>query len=257
MSSALIGYTGFVGGALMQQQSFADTFNRSNIDSISGRGFDTVVCAGVPAAKWIANRDPEKDRENIHWLMRVLDGVDAGHFVLISTVDVYPVPIGVDESTAIDPAQCQPYGRHRYELEQFVRNRFDACVIRLPGLFGHGLKKNVIYDFLNNNNVDQIDSRGVFQFYSLQHLTRDIEKARGDGIELLNITSEPTSVGEVARVCLGHDFVNELDRPVARYDYRSRHAALFGGNDGYLYSKDQVLGDLASYVSETRKKQAG
>ena len=252
MATALIGHTGFVGGNLQAQRHFDDCYNSKNIDDISGKHYEVVVCAGVPAAKWIANREPIKDRENIERLTSNLANVSADKFILISTVDIYPVPVGVDEDSPIDIDICQPYGKHRLQLEHFVANRFDALIVRLPGLFGHGLKKNVIYDFLHENNIGQINPRSVFQFYSLKHLTHDINIGLKNNLKVLNIASEPTSVGEVAWICLGHEFVNDIDTPAARYDYRSRYARLFGGHNGYLYSKEQVLSDLWGFVVNER-----
>jgi nucleoside-diphosphate-sugar epimerase len=254
MASALIGYTGFVGSNLLSQLPFDDCYNSKNIDTINGKHYELVVCAGVPAAKWIANRDPIKDRENIDRLSQQLASMKADKFILISTVDVYPVPVDVDEGSPIDTKACEPYGKHRLQLEHYVANQFDTFIVRLPGLFGPGLKKNVIYDFLHNNNVNQINPNGVFQFYSLEHLAHDINVGRQNGLKLLNITSEPTSVAEVARICLGHEFANDINKPAARYDYRSRYAHLFGGHDGYLYSKEQVLSDLKKFVDHERKQ---
>lgn len=253
MTNALIGHTGFVGNNLLRQQQFDDCYNSTNIDSIDGKSYKLIVCAGTPAAKWIANREPAKDRENIQQLARHLAAVKADKFVLVSTVDVYPVPVGVDEDSLVDIEKCEPYGKHRLELEHFVADHFDACIVRLPGLFGTGLKKNVIYDFLHDNNLSSIKPESVFQFYSLEHLTRDINLALQHNLKIINITSEPVSVAEVARVCLEHEFTNDIDGPAARYDYLSRYADLFGGNNGYLYSKQQVLTDLQAYVSEVRR----
>lgn len=253
VTSALIGHTGFVGSNLLSQQSFDDCYNTKNIDAIDGKHYELVVCAGVPAAKWIANREPDKDRENIERLIRHFASIKADKFILISTVDVYPVPVDVDEGSPIDAEVCEPYGKHRLQLERYVTSQFDAFIVRLPGLFGSGLKKNVIYDFLHENNLDQINPRGMFQFYSLEHLAHDIRIGRQNDLKLLNTTSEPTSVAEVARVCLGHEFTNDVKKPAARYDYRSRYAHLFGGHDGYLYSKEQVLSDLRKFVARERK----
>ena len=58
-STALIGYTGFVGSNLLRQRPFDACFNSSNIDQIAGRSFDLVVCCGARAEKWKANADPE------------------------------------------------------------------------------------------------------------------------------------------------------------------------------------------------------
>jgi nucleoside-diphosphate-sugar epimerase len=253
MASALIGYTGFVGSNLLQQGKFEDCYNSKNIHEIDGKHYDRIVCAGVPAAKWIANREPAADKENIDRLCSHLGAAQTNRFILISTVDVYPVPVDVDENSPIDIEECEPYGKHRLELEQFLSDRFDTAIIRLPGLFGPGLKKNIIYDFLNDNETDKINMRSAFQFYSLEHLTHDIGIALEKAIDVLNITSEPTTVTEVARICLGNDFTNSVDAPPVRYDYRSCHAHLFGGSNGYLYSKTQVLDDLRRYVDAVER----
>src|SRR5438132_8679966 len=119
MTSALIGYTGFVGSTLLRQTRFDDLYNRGNIESIAGRSYDLLVCAGAPAQKWLANCEPEPDRANLERLMAALATVKARQVVLISTVDVLLVPVDVDESAVIDMVSQQPYGRHRYELERF------------------------------------------------------------------------------------------------------------------------------------------
>ncbi len=254
MASALIGNTGFVGGNLLIQQTFDDYYNSSNIERIGNRNYEQVICAGVSAVKWLANREPVQDRENIQKLIGHLKTIKANKIILISTVDVYPDPVDVDENTSIEIEDCQPYGKHRFELEQFISSEFDSFIVRMPGLFGVGLRKNIIYDFLNNNNIDQINPNGVFQFYSLEHLTKDIGIGLDNNLKLLNISSEPTSVQEIAQICLGHDLANISNIPGGRYDYKSCYAHLFDGNDGYLYSKTQVLSDLKAYV---RKEKVG
>lgn len=255
MSKALIGYTGFVGGNLDRQQTFEDRYNSKNIQDIDGKHYDTIVCAGVPAVKWLANKEPEQDREAISTLSEHLAAASTDKMVLISTVDVYPQPIQVNEDSPIDLDACQPYGKHRLQLEEFISDRFDTLIVRLPGLFGRGLKKNVIYDFLNDNETHKINPDGVFQFYYLEHLTHDIDIALKNDIRVLNVATEPTRVAEVAEVCLGHPFDNPMDSAAARYDFISRYADLFGGSGGYLYSKKQVLADLADYVQKFKEGQ--
>lgn len=247
MSKAIIGYTGFVGANLVKQQSFDDFFNSSNIDKIAGKRYEQIICAGVSAVKWLANREPVKDRENIQSLITHLKQVKTDKLILISTVDVYPVPIDVDENTVINSEDCEPYGKHRLELERVIKNEFNTVIVRLPGLFGSGLKKNIIYDFLNNNDVEKINPNGSFQFYSLEHLTKDINIALSNNLQLLNISSEPISVQEVAKVCLGYELA-ESDSKGIKYDYKSVHAPMYGGDNGYLYSKQQIISDLKIYV---------
>jgi hypothetical protein len=249
MTDALIGYTGFVGTTLLRQRSFDNLYRSTNIGEIAGKRFETIVCAGAPAQKWIANREPEADRAAIGALISRLELVRCSRFVLVSTVDVYKSPIGVTEETPVDEEGLHAYGTHRRWLERFVMDRFpDHLVIRLAGLVGPGLRKNVIYDFLHDNQVNTIDSRGVFQFYPMVNLWFDIRIAQDAGLKLLHLTAEPVSVAEVAADGFGKPFEQHVVATPARYDMQSRHAALFGGSGNYQYSKRDTIHAIRSYA---------
>ena len=157
MTNALIGHSGYVGSTLLRQTRFDAMYRSTDIADIRGSAHELVVCAGAPAQKWIANREPAADREKIEGLMAHLSTIRCKRFVLISTVDVFQSPLGVDEDTPIDEAGLHAYGLHRRMLEKFVAETFeDHLIVRLPGLVGPGLRKNVIFDFLNDNNLQQI-----------------------------------------------------------------------------------------------------
>ncbi len=253
MTRALIGHTGFVGGNLLQQGRYAELYNSRNIDSIAGRSFELVVSAGCRAAKWIANKEPEADRASVESLMRALEKVRADRFVLISTIDVYPRPIEVDEGEVPALEGAQPYGRHRLELEHFVRARFpEATIVRLPGLFGPGLKKNVIYDFLHDNRLDLVHQDGQFQFYDLARIQADVERCLDAGLRLVNFATEPVTTLEVARAAFGRDFDNSLPTPGPRYDFWTRHAAAWGRSGHYLASREDVLDAIRRFVDAER-----
>src|SRR5579864_1319285 len=159
MPDALVGFSGFVGTTLLRQRSFDALYRSTTIREIDGRSFDTVVCAAAPAQKWLANREPEDDRRKIDGLIAHLDTIQARQFVLVSTVDVFVAPFGVNEVTEVRDTGLHAYGLHRRMLEVFVEQRFtNALIVRLPGLVGPGLRKNVIFDFLNDNNLAAIDS---------------------------------------------------------------------------------------------------
>jgi len=249
MSTALIGHSGFVGGNLLAQRAYDRIYRSTDIDSIRGRTFEHVVCAGVQAMKWWANLHPAEDRAGIGRLLAPLAEVKAGRFTLISTIDVYPVPRGVDEDSVIDRQGHHAYGLHRLEIEERIREWFPAVlVLRLPGLFGPGLKKNVIFDMLHGNDLHKIHPGGVFQYYDLRHLTADIDRAWSLGLGLLNLSCEPLGTGEIRdRFFPGADLGAAGPAP-ASYDMRSTHAAAWGGANGYLYSKQLVLEDLADWL---------
>jgi len=258
MNDALIGYTGFVGSTLLKQKPFDARFRSTNIADIRGQSFDLVVGAGAPAQKWIANAEPEADRAKIEALIEHLSTVRCGTFVLISTVDVFRQPVGVDESTPVNEQGLHAYGLHRRLLEKFVEQHFARhLIVRLPGLVGPGLRKNVIFDFLNDNNLHAIDSRGSFQFYPMVNLWADIQTALSAGLELVHLTAEPVSVAEVAERGFGKRFEQTMQAQPASYDFRTRHAELFGATGPYQYSRRETIQAVRSYAqSEPRKLPA-
>lgn len=249
MSSALIGYSGFVGSTLLKQRSFDERFRSVNIEQIAGQKFDLLVCAGAPAQKWLANRDPENDLRGIERLMGCLDRVECNTFILISTVDVFAQPHGVDEASVVDTSGLHAYGLHRLRLEKFVAERFARhLIVRLPGLVGPGLRKNAIYDLLHDNSVQEVDSRSVFQFYPMVNLWNDITTALNASLRIVHLTSEPISLSEIAKQAFSRNFEQHLDKPITVYDFRSKHANLFGGHGAYQYSRREELLAIRAYV---------
>ena len=252
MRAALIGHTGFVGSNLARQTRFDATYNSSNIESIAGKEYDLLVCAGVRAEKWIANANPDADRAGIDRLLQAVGKANVRRAILISSVDVFITPLEVDESTPIDVAGLQPYGKNRYHVEQVFADRFDTVVARLPGLYGTGIKKNVIHDFLYDHQTEKIDSRGVFQFYGLHRLWGDLQLARENHLAVIHLPTEPVSVAEVASAAFGREFTNHVvDRP-ARYDMRTRHAKLLGGIGHYLETKTAELEGIRGFVDHEK-----
>lgn len=252
--SALIGHSGFVGGTLLAARPFSNLFNSSNIGTMAG-DYDLVVCAGVSAAKWIANRDPEADAAGIRKLTGVLEGVRAGEFILISTIDVYPDPASNDDETSrIDPAANHPYGRNRYALELWIRERFpDARVIRLPALFGFGLRKNALYDLLHGNNVNAINPFSHFQWYPMRRLADDVERVRRADLRLVNLFPEPVGMNDIVDAFFPGVAAGAPAEPASHYALRTKHAALFGGEGGYMLSAESVLGEMARFVAASRR----
>lgn len=149
-TSGLIGHTGFVGSALLRQTTFAACYNSQNIAAIEGQSFGTLVCAAAPGSMLEANLAPERDAEKIDALIAQLSAVRAERFVLISSIAVLAdFAVGDDEGSQAFQQELA-YGRHRRALEAFVEEHFPgSLVVRLPALFGHGLRKNFLFDLLN------------------------------------------------------------------------------------------------------------
>lgn len=151
MKSALIGYTGFVGQNLINCFDFDDLYNSKNITDIAGKTYDLVICAGVPAQMNLANKFPEQDWANIELLVDQIKKASIKQFILISSTAVYKQDLnGVDETNTTSFETSIPYGYHRRKLEELINSTYaDSIILRLPALFGLGLKKNFLFDLLN------------------------------------------------------------------------------------------------------------
>lgn len=252
MADALLGHTGFVGSSLLRQRPFEACFNSGNIEQLAEGDYDTIVCAAAPAQKWLANQYPDADQHNIQQLMAALARARCKTFILISTVDVYVQPNGVDETVSATSHGLHPYGRHRLELEQFVRGHFaNTVVVRLPGLVGPGLRKNVLHDLHHGHEVHKIDSRGCFQFYPMVNLWSDVQRVLACGLPLVHFSVQPLFVADIARDAFGmkgFDQVPDAGAVPARYDFRSVHHVQLGGRAGYLYDGREALGAIRAYA---------
>ena len=302
--TALVGYTGFVGSNIYAAAGKAidAIYHSKNIEDAYGTSPDLLIYAGLKAEKYLANHAPEKDWELILQAEDNIARIAPEKLVLISTIDVFKTPKGVDETSVVDTEGLQAYGYNRYQLECWVREYYpDALIVRLPGLFGKNMKKNFIYDYirvipsmLSESRMDELaakdpqirdyyelqengfyrvnvaerdraalkerfqklgfsalsftDSRSVYQFYPLADLWQDINTALAADIHLWHPATEPVSAGELYRYLTGREFVNELDAPPAAYDYRTIHAKMFGGRDGYIAGREQILKEIKEFV---------
>lgn len=255
MKTALIGYSGFVGGNIGSQHTFDDNYDHKNIKDIEGKEYDLVVSAANRADMWRINQEGEIDLAEIKDYINHISQVKIHKLVLISTVGVYKNPNGANEDTPVVTDGLTPYGQNRYFLEQWCHDNFDATVVRLPGLFGKGLKKNVIYDLLHDNMLDKIHKDGVYQYYNLGNIWKDIEVAVANHLPLVNIAVPPVSTEEVARYAFGIEFTNApKDITPAFWDMHSKYANLYKGEGDYLYTKQQELDGLKVFVGAERAR---
>ena len=299
----LVGSTGFVGSNVGAAHPFDAAYHSTNIAQAFGTRPELCVYAGVRAEKFLANSAPEQDRAVVENAMENIRRIAPKRLVLISTIDVFSTPNGADEDTPVAVDGLHAYGFNRYLLEQWVRENVpEHHILRLPGLFGRGIKKNFIYDLIHFipamlsaakyaelsaqepliaagyaagadgffrctcttqeqraalkqaflrvgfSALNFTDSRGLFQFYNLAYLWQHIEAAVANNLRLLHLAVEPVRISEVYGAARGGEFVNELPKEPPFYDFRTKHAAALGGADGYLFRKEQVLGDIAAFV---------
>ena len=258
MANALLGYTGFVGTTLRGQTAFDALYNSSSIADIRGKHYDTIVCAAAPATKWKANQEPEADRANLLGLMEHLKHVEAGQFVLISTIDVFRMPPTVYEDTPVTPNKLDAYGRNRYELEQFVAEQFpNVYIVRLPGLFGAGLKKNFLFDMIHRGSSEWTHADSIFQFYNMANLWNDLQIGlrAHPPVRLIHFATEPVRAGDVARHSFSVEYTHQTANPAVSYDVRTRYASLWGKPGDYIASADEIFGQIREFAQTEKAAQ--
>lgn len=308
---ALVGYTGFVGSNIYARarNRIEGVFDSKNIEKAYGLEPELLIYAGLPAQKRLANSAPEQDLGMMLQACENIRLINPRKPVLISTVDVYRNPVGVDENSAAfsegNPAGSgiQPYGLNRYYFEAWLQKEYqEGLIIRLPSLYGLHIKKSFIYDYLNvipsvlrEEEMQELvakdaalkdcyelqedgtyscrkipeaekeplkerfrkagitalhfaDSRSTYQFYPLSRLWEDIQTAIDMDVRVLNLVTEPVSVGELYAYLTGNSFENKLDGKPVQYDCRTIYAEKFGGGDGYICTKDEILKDIKRFV---------
>jgi hypothetical protein len=251
-TKALIGSTGFIGQNLMDQISFDAQFNSKNIFEISNKYYDTVVCAGVSAVKWFANQNPDADRLHVQAAAEEFVKVRCGRFILISTVDVYDSRIEVNEFTQPNKGCLEPYGLHRFWLEEQLKSTLEnLTIIRLPGLFGPYLKKNLLFDITTGKlKPENVDQSSIFQWYPVSNLWRDIEIIIEKNINIINLVPEPLPTRRI----LTHFF--NVNTPPSdgngkspRYDIHTLHSKAFSSKiDNYILSESEVMTAIGKWL---------
>lgn len=224
---ALIGHTGFVGG-ILKKYILGDYFNSKNIDEIIKNSYDVIYCAGVPSVKWIANKYPKEDIQNINRLLNVLKGVNCNKFILISTIAIY---------------DNEPYGINRKKFEDDLTKIFGdkLLIVRLPAVYGDGLKKNLLFDMLNDCLITKINTNDKFQWYNTNNIKHDIDISLINNDKITELYPEPIS---------NYQLMSLFNK---KFDSISDNNNVYIQNvipkNGYLYSSDMVIKELKKFIN--------
>lgn len=245
INKCIVGYSGFVGGNLLLDNEFDKLYNSKNFKDAKNTEINIMYFCGIPAIKWYANNNPEKDDETITNIINILNTIKINKFILISTIDVYENINGdFDENYICNYSINHTYGKNRYLFEKYISEKFnDYHIIRLPALFGYGLKKNILYDLLNNNNINKISINTKFQWYNLDWLNNDINYIINNNIKICNLFTEPLETINIIKL---FDYNLNLfeQNSYLTYDLKTK----FYSNK-YYCSKDRVYYDIIKFIN--------
>lgn len=238
---AIVGANGFVGSNLKRIFPESVVLSRSDLHEGCTTTFSTVFIAAPAADKWRINQNPLSDRENVQTLVRGLIRLKTHRFVLFSTIDVYSSHNeSNEESKCLDSIS---YGGNRYFLESLLGDRTEYLLVRrLGGLFGPGLKKNLIYDALNNRfeQLKKYHPESTYQYMSVEtsiHLSLSDSLAN---VKIVNVVGEPITAKQLLG---GRENYLSFDAARVSYNVKSNH----GSNGPYFMSAESVLESVNEY----------
>jgi nucleoside-diphosphate-sugar epimerase len=195
--TAVLGFTGFVGSNIVKQLPFpCDLYNSKNFNELKGKTYKRIYCACVSGVKWKANLNPKDDYINISKIIKILETVECEEFYLVSSQDCNSSLESDEEFNSLPPTI---YGIHRLQFEWFISSKFPtARIMRIGCLFGDGLKKNIIYDLLNQKDFIDTTKDITYQLYYIGNIVKDFEYMKDNNIMIMNRFSESVYSSEIA-----------------------------------------------------------
>jgi hypothetical protein len=250
----LIGSTGLVGSTLKESVKFDHEFNSKNIHT-----FEQVVTDGcelwlscLSATKWLVNKNLKQDIENIFKILNIIKHKTYSRVILISTIDVY------NESPMLSDEDYKPnfgvlsYGNNRllfeYLIDEFL-TKDDYKVYRLPALFNNKIKKNILFDLMNDNNVNLINRNSYFQWYNLDNLHKFIFDTCEMERCVFNVFTEPLKSLEIIELFPQHKDKIPYSMGGVVYNYKTNLT-----ESGYIQTAEEVLNEIKQLVDEISSK---
>ena len=246
----LVGHTGLIGKTLSDGIDFDFKFNSSNMmefDDAVRDGCDLYLSC-LPATMWSVNGDLMGDLENALSIVRQIKNKKYKNVFLFSTIAVYCDSPENSDETFLPYFSKTIYGSNRYLFEMLIRDCLEyenLKIVRLPALFGKHLKKNVFYDLMNDNQVDQINTAAIYQWYNLKNLCADVELVKSIDGDVINLFSEPVSTEEV----LTEVFEMSLDN---KKPFNNQNLRTIYSETGYWESKENILSQMKDFLDENR-----
>lgn len=246
----LIGNSGLVGSTILESETYDYTFNSKNLYTFNNiaKDGDELFLTCLPATKWLVNKNLTEDIQNIYRIIDTISQHSYSKITLISTIDVYndsPLQSNEDYSPNISKLS---YGNNRYLFELMVREMVktdDLKIFRIPALFNKNIKKNVLFDLINNNNVEQINSNSSFQWYNLDNLSKDIKhySEKYPNEVLFNLFTEPLDTMDIINLFPQHADKVMFSENRNLYDYTTK----FGT---YISDNQTIINEIKQFIDE-------
>jgi hypothetical protein len=198
----------------------------------------------------MVNKNITSDLNNMISIIDIISKFNYNKIYLISTIDVYcDSPLESDENYNPNFSDLN-YGSNRLLFEKLIKNYLTyekIYTFRLPAVFNKKIKKNVIYDLINNNNVDQINVNSKYQWYNLDYLDEDINFliSTFPNETIFNLFTEPIDTKEIVDLFENHKDKVVYNKNSVVYDFKTKHFV-----SGYLKNKTEIFDEIKKFVNE-------
>jgi hypothetical protein len=252
----LIGNTGTIGKTLKEGLKFDYEFNSKNIHELLNLDIDPTttdlyLCC-LPATKWLINQNPQLDLNNIMSILNILTKKEYNNIILYSTIDVYNgVPLESDESYPLQ-ISIPNYGSNRFLFEELISNTVKykkLLILRLPALFGKHIKKNILFDLLNDNEIHKINYNSQYQWYNLDNLIRDTNLYLNKNSTVNNLFPEPICTSKILEIFGINKTQVDTNSKEIIYNYKTNEHL-----NGYINSKEEILKKIEKFIFNYKNK---
>ena len=256
----LVGSSGLVGTSLQRQIKFDLLFNSKNINTFSEivQNNSELYLSCLPAAKWQVNQNIWKDIQNIKNIVDVISTKRYSTIYLFSTIDVYCESPAESDENYIPSFSKLSYGANRYFFELLISSVVEKSklkIIRLPALYNKYLKKNIIFDLLNNNNVHMINTNSSYQWLDLDTTLNVMNDLilNNPNDSIFNLFPPPIETAFIIKyfpkynIDLNKDNAN--NNPKNHYNFKTKYFS-----SGYILELEQCKLQLGNFLNESLSK---
>ena len=224
----ILGGNGFVGSAIARHctsRKIAYTvITRENYSALKGRRCSIFINANGNSKKFLAEDQPLVEFDaSVRSVRSSLLDFKFNHYVHLSSCDVYPdcsSPSFTLEDMDLDVARQSHYGFHKYLAEICVRHVARRwLIIRMGGFVGPGMKKNPIFDILNDRPL-WLDPASELQYMHTDAFAKILFDVIDRNVEnqVINVCGVGTISLKEAIDCAGRCVTTMPGSPLVRYE---------------------------------------
>jgi nucleoside-diphosphate-sugar epimerase len=235
MRRALIGGGGAVVSHLTTNGGYSDVLAWDDLDRVCLR-FDEVTLLSLDS------------RTMAHPVERMdtLRKLSAKRATLVSTLDVFPnQSLPLDEDVCMTGWPNTLFGRRQLALERWALDHFSRTfIVRAPLLYGPGIEDDRYKALFSPAGVAALNPVAILQWYPISRLQSDLVIARHNGLRVVNLATEPVSNARIASRLFPAAVTGPASSPAPYSRIATKHAALFGGANGYIMRAEQILENM-------------